>query len=74
MREERRVGYTAINRQLAKWENGRTPKDGAPDALLDKTFFYDEDGNEVTDENLIQELNRRYQQLVLPGTSSGEEI
>lgn len=73
MREERRTGYTAVNRYLEKWENGRTEKDGAPDVILNKTFFYDADGNEVTDEKLIQELDRRYQQLVLPGTSSGEE-
>ena len=50
MREERRTGYTAVNRYLEKWENGRTEKDGAPDVILNKTFFYDADGNEVTDE------------------------
>lgn len=69
MHHEQNIGYTAINRRLEKWENGRTPEDGAPDALLDATFFYDTDGNEVTDEELLKELNRRYQQLTLPGTS-----
>lgn len=51
--------YTAFTRTLKKWEDGRTPEDGAPDEVTTLTYFVDQDGVEVSDAALIDELSAR---------------
>lgn len=54
-------GYTRGERTLAKWNDGRTPDDGAPDETLIRVFWLDPDGALVTDQALADQLERDYQ-------------
>ncbi len=55
-------GYTRGERTLAKWNDGRTPDDGAPDETLIRVFWLDPDGALVTDQALADQLERGYQE------------
>lgn len=52
-----------VERHLAKWEHGRTPDDGPPDAVVSAVSWHDPDGTPITDPTRIADLEAR----VAPG-------
>jgi hypothetical protein len=54
------LGYTRYEAILKKWENGRVPDDGEPDEIIYSVHYTDIWGNEVTNVNIINDLEERY--------------
>lgn len=55
-RTETLSGPYRLATKLAKWENGRTPDDGAPDDVLESSTWYEAGGTEITDPQRIAVL------------------
>ncbi|MDQ3539956.1 MAG: hypothetical protein M3440_04650 [Chloroflexota bacterium] len=55
-------GYNRVESILEKWENHRVPEDGEPDEVMTSFYWADPDGNEVTDDAVIEMLTARYEQ------------
>ncbi len=54
-------GYNRVESVLRKWENHRTEADGEPDEVMTSVHWTDADGNEVTDDAVIEMLTARYE-------------
>lgn len=57
--EEMKIGARKVRADVAKWENGRTPEDGPPDAVVSAEQWQYEDGSVLTDPVIIAECERR---------------
>lgn len=54
------LGVMRYRTVVRKWEGGRTPEDGPPDAIEERVWFEDADGTEITDPDRIRELEAAY--------------
>ncbi len=48
-----------VHLHLGKWEDGRTPDDGPPDAVVESIYWTTLDGVEITDPAQVAELEQR---------------
>lgn len=55
------IGAQKFEARVAKWENERTPDDGAPDRI-DTESFWMENGEIVSDPSRIAELEAKIQE------------
>lgn len=62
MAQEIAGGPYKMTRQLAKWNNYRTPDTGPPDEVLDAAWWYEPDGTEITDPARIAALEAKLQE------------
>lgn len=67
------VGAIRVRRRLAKWEHGRTPEDGPPDEELDAVFWFDAEGNEITDPVRIMRLEATWHRQRREGNDAADE-
>lgn len=53
--------------KVGKWENGRTPNDGAPDSYDELVMWYNENGEVILDPEELQKLAQElmYERLFL---------
>lgn len=59
--EQATFGAHKVELHLAKWENGRTPADGAPDEVIVSSVWYEADGTEAVDPQRIAQLESKAQ-------------
>ena len=69
--ESGRLGYTRIVTELAAWDDGRTPDDGAPDRVIRQVSWLTPTGREVTSERRIPRLEARHRRRYGDGTGEG---
>lgn len=59
-----KLGAHRVHGYVEKWENGRTPADGAPDSVEERVHWHDPvTGEEITDPDRIADLNARHKAL-----------